>query len=317
MQFDRDIDGNLTPLPRPSIDTGLGLERVTAVLQGKLSNYDTDLIRPIIDRAAELFRTSYGENDRSDTVLRINADHARATAFLINDGVVPANDGRGYVLRKIMRRAMRNARMIGVTDPYLYQLTGFVAEFMKDAYPDLMDSIQRVARVVKEEEHRYASTFAIAERFFHDEAKAATGGMLPGPASFRLYDTYGLALDEQMEMAREFGLNIDVDGFKAEMEKQRERARASWRGGDKAHIPEVYKSLAPAEFVRETFEMPVTVIARHRTRREYRVVVRPYAVLSGVRRTGGRHRRSARPGYPRQGGDCGHHVQACARRYGA
>jgi alanyl-tRNA synthetase len=259
MQFDRDIDGRLTPLPRPSIDTGLGLERIAAVLQGKLSNYDTDLIRPIIDRAAELFKTGYGENERTDTVLRINADHARATTFLINDGVLPSNDGRGYVLRKIMRRALRNARMTGVTEPYLYQLTGFVAELMKDGYPDLMDSVQRVARVVKDEEHRYATTFAIAERFFHDEAKSAVDGMLAGPSAFRLYDTYGLALDEQMEMAREFGLNIDVEGFNAEMEKQRERARASWKGADKLHIPEVYKSLPPSEFVRETFEMPVLV----------------------------------------------------------
>src|SRR5205807_3516649 len=163
----------------------------------------TDLIRPIIDRAAELFRTSYGENDRSDTVLRINADHARATTFLINDGVVPTNDGRGYVLRKIMRRAMRNARMIGVTDPYLYQLTGFVAELMRDAYPEMMESVQRVARVVKDEEHRYATTFQVAEKFFHDEAKSAAGRVLPGAAAFKLYDTYGLALDEQEEMARE------------------------------------------------------------------------------------------------------------------
>jgi alanyl-tRNA synthetase len=259
MQFDRDIDGRLTPLPRPSIDTGLGLERIAAVMQGKLSNYDTDLIRPIIDRAAELFKTGYGDNERTDTVLRINADHARATAFLINDGVLPANDGRGYVLRKIMRRALRNARMIGVAEPYLYQLTGFVAELMQDGYPELMDSVQRVARVVKEEEHRYATTFAVAERFFHDEAKSAVDGMLPGPAAFRLYDTYGLALDEQMEMAREFGLNIDVDGFNAEMEKQRERARASWKGADKVHIPEVYKALPSTEFVRDIFETPVLV----------------------------------------------------------
>ena len=175
MQFDRDAAGNLTSLPRPSIDTGLGLERIAAVLQGKLSNYDTDLIRPVIERAGELLGKSYGEEDRVDVVLRINADHARATAFLINDGVLPSNEGRGYVLRKIMRRAMRNARMIGVSDPYLYKLTGFVAEHMRDAYPEMMESIQRVARVVKDEEHRYATTFQVAEKFFHDEAKSAAG----------------------------------------------------------------------------------------------------------------------------------------------
>src|SRR5260370_14097877 len=119
MQFDRDVSGKMTPLPRPSIDTGMGLERIAAVLQGKLSNYDTDLLRPIIDKAGELFRNTYGEDDRTDTVLRINADHARATSFLINDGVLPANERRGYVLRKIMRRAMRNAPRLVTTAPDL------------------------------------------------------------------------------------------------------------------------------------------------------------------------------------------------------
>ncbi len=240
MQFDRSSDGTMTPLPRPSIDTGMGLERITAVMQGKLTNYETDLILPIIHRAGELFKVGYGDGDRSDTVLRINADHARAAAFLINDGVLPSNEGRGYVLRKIMRRAMRNARMIGVTDPYLYQLTGFVAEHMAGAYPDMLESIQRVARVVKEEEHRYATTFQVAERVFQDEAKSAAGGMLPGAAAFKLYDTYGLALEEQEDMAREAGFAIDTEGFHTEMEKQRTRARASWKGADKADVPEVY-----------------------------------------------------------------------------
>src|ERR1700693_1761979 len=185
MQFDRDASGKLTPLPRPSIDTGMGLERIAAVIQGVLSNYDTDLLRPIIDRAGELIGKSYGagtseEDERSDVVLRINADHARATAFLINDGVLPSNEGRGYVLRKIMRRAMRNARMAGASDPYLYKLTGFVAELMRDAYPEMMESVQRVARVVKDEEHRYATTFQVAETVFQDEAKAASGGERPG-----------------------------------------------------------------------------------------------------------------------------------------
>jgi alanyl-tRNA synthetase len=262
MQFDRDASGKLTPLPRPSIDTGLGLERIAAVLQGVLSNYDTDLIRPIIDKAGELFRKSYGEDERADVVLRINADHARATAFLIHDGVVPSNEGRGYVLRKIMRRAMRNARMLGEGEPYLYKLTGFVAEHMRDAYPEMMESIQRVARVVKDEEHRYATTFQIAEKFFHDEAKSAAGGILPGAASFKLYDTYGLAFDEQEEMARETGLTIDRAGFDAEMEKQRTRARASWKGADKAQVNPVYQALPKTEFVgRETLESPATVTA--------------------------------------------------------
>src|SRR5579885_2739800 len=262
MQFDRDISGKLTPLPRPSIDTGMGLERVAAVLQGKISNYDTDLIRPVIDHAGELFRKTYGEDERTDVVLRINADHARAAAFLIHDGVLPSNEGRGYVLRKIMRRAMRNARMIGVNEPYLYKLTGFVAQHMRDAYPEMMESVQRVARVVKDEEHRYASTFQIAERFFHDEARSAAGGVLPGAAAFKLYDTYGLALDEQEEMARESGLSIDRAGFDAEMEKQRARARASWKGAEKAAVNPAYQALPKTQFLgRETLELEATVIA--------------------------------------------------------
>ena len=244
MQFDRDATGKLTPLPRPSIDTGLGLERIAAVLQGKLSNYDTDLLVPIIHRAAELFGgKAYGADPRIDTALRIASDHSRATTFLIHDGVLPSNEGRGYVLRKIMRRAMRHARMVGVENPFLYELTGFVAELMRPGYPELMESVQRVARVVKEEEHRYATTFLVAEKVFNDEVKALADGTLPGGVSFKLYDTYGLALDEQEDMARERGLTIDREGFEREMNEQRRRARASWKGAEKGAIAPAYQSL--------------------------------------------------------------------------
>jgi alanyl-tRNA synthetase len=265
MQFDRDTNGALTPLPRPSIDTGMGLERIAAVLQGKLSNYETDLIRPIIDRAAGMFGVAYGDDPKVDTALRIVADHSRATEFLISDGVLPSNDGRGYVLRKIMRRAMRHARRIGVEEPFLYQLTGFVAELMREPYPDLMDNLARVARVVKDEEHRYATTFQLAEKIFHDEARSAVGKALPGAVAFKLYDTYGLPLDEQLEMAREQGITIDTEGFRAEMEKQRERARASWRGAEKAAIAPVYQQLVergPSRFTGyETLESPASRVA--------------------------------------------------------
>ncbi len=259
MQYDRDSSGKMTPLPKPSIDTGMGLERLTTILQGKLWVYDTDLLLPIIERAGELLKKTYGDDDRTNTVLRINADHARSTAYLINDGVLPSNEGRGYVLRKIMRRAMRNARMVGVSDPYLYQLTGFVAEHMRDAYPEMMESVSRVARVVKDEEHRYATTFQVAEKFFQDEAK---GGAITGAASFKLYDTYGLALEEQEDMARELGISIDAEGFAAEMEKQRTRARASWKGAEKAQVNPVYQALPKTEFVgREALEAPAKVTA--------------------------------------------------------
>ena len=243
MQFDRDAAGTLTPLPRPSIDTGMGLERIAAVLQGKISNYDTDLIRPIIDQAADLFGLAYGADDRADTALRIAADHARAAAFLIHDGVLPSNEGRGYVLRKIMRRAMRNVRLIGVDEPFLYKLTGYVAGLMKPAYPELMESVERVARVVKDEEHRYATTFLVAERVFQDSIKTLAGRQIPGAVSFKLYDTYGLALDEQEEMAREHGLALDREAFELEMNAQRERARASWKGAEKGTVAPAYQKL--------------------------------------------------------------------------
>jgi len=243
MQYDRSTSGHLTPLPRPSIDTGMGLDRTTAVMQGKLSVFDTDLVYPVVLKAADLFNVAPGADARIDTALRINADHARATAFLIHDGVLPANEGRGYVLRKIMRRALRHARMSGVEDPYLYKLTGFVAELMQPAYPELMESVQRVARVVKDEEHRYATTFVVAERIFNDEVKKLESRALPGAVSFKLYDTYGLALDEQEEMAREHGVALDREGFEREMERQRERARASWKGAERGAVVPGYQKL--------------------------------------------------------------------------
>src|SRR5579872_1076344 len=243
MQYDRDAAGTLTPLPRPSIDTGMGLERIAAVLQGKTSNYETDLIHPIMVKAQDLFGTPTVDEERFQTALRITADHARATEFLIHDGVLPSNEGRGYVLRKIMRRAMRNARMVGTSDPFLYQLTGFVAELMSPAYPELLESVQRVARVVKDEEHRYATTFQVAEKVFQDSIQSLQGGLIPGDVSFKLYDTYGLALDEQEEMAREHGLAIDHQGFSREMERQRERARASWKGAEKGAVVPAYQKL--------------------------------------------------------------------------
>jgi alanyl-tRNA synthetase len=243
MQYDRDAQGVLTPLPRPSVDTGMGLERIAAVMQGKLSVFDTDLLRPIMEKAADLFRLAPGTDARIDTTLRIVADHARSTAFLIHDGVLPANDGRGYVLRKIMRRAMRHARLAGVEEPFLYQLTGFVAESISGAYPEMLESVQRVARVVKDEEHRYATTFLVAERVFLDSIRSLEGTLIPGTTAFKLYDTYGLALDEQEEMARERGLSIDREGFEEEMGRQRERARASWKGAEKGAVVPAYQKL--------------------------------------------------------------------------
>jgi alanyl-tRNA synthetase len=190
-----------------------------------------------------MFGVTPGDDARVDTALRIAADHARAAAFLVNDGVMPSNEGRGYVLRKIMRRALRNVRMIGVEDPFLYKMTGFVAELMQAPYPEMLESVQRVARVVKDEEHRYATTFLVAERVFNEAIKNIEGKGIPGALSFKLYDTYGLALDEQEEMAREHGLALDRAAFDSEMEQQRERARASWKGAEKGAVTPAYQAL--------------------------------------------------------------------------
>ena len=245
MQFHRDADGKLRPLPKPSIDTGLGLERTAAVLQGKFSNFDTDLIRPIIDRAAEVLGSGIAlhQDPKTDTTLRIIADHSRAAVFLAHDGVLPSNEGRGYVLRKIIRRALRHARLAGRAEPFLYEMTGFVAELMKPGYPELMESVSRVARIVKQEEIRYSHSFALAEKMFESSAGKVRDGVLPGETVFKLYDTFGLSPTEQAELASERGLTIDYPGFEAEMAQQRARARASWKGTEAAAVPEVYQEL--------------------------------------------------------------------------
>ena len=230
MQFDRDEGGNLHPLPKPSIDTGMGLERTAAVLQGKLSNFDTDLFQPIIRHAGDLLGLAYGSDPATDTTLRIVADHSRAAAFLVHDDVMPSNEGRGYVLRKIIRRALRHARLSGSEDAFLHRLTGFVADQMRGAYPELQESSERVSRVIRDEELRYQRNFAVAEREFETAVAGVRGSTIPGKAVFRLYDTFGLSLDEQQELARERGLGIDLGGFESEMARQRARARASWKG---------------------------------------------------------------------------------------
>ncbi len=247
MQYDRSADGVLTPLPRPSIDTGMGLERMAAILQGKLSNYETDLIEPIRERALELLG-----GKMKPATLNVVADHARAAEFLIHDGVIPSNEGRGYVLRKIIRRAIRHARRDGFEGTFLHQLTPFVANFMSGPYPDLLESVDRVARVVREEELRYATTFQVAEKMFRDEAKSAAGNILPGAAAFKLYDTYGLGLDEQEDMAREVGLSIDLAGFEEAMEGQKQRARASWKGAEKAQVNPAFAELPKTKFLAYT-----------------------------------------------------------------
>jgi alanyl-tRNA synthetase len=249
MQFNRNAGGSLAPLPRPSIDTGMGLERMTSVVQGKLSVFETDLLRPLIEEAAEMAATDYGVKAENDVSLRILADHSRASAFLIHDSVLPANEGRGYVLRKIMRRAIRHGRILGLDKPFLYQLTGKVAELMAEPYPELMGTVERIAAVVKSEELRFAQTMTIAIEQFEQVVKESTATSqvssrsLPGDKLFRLYDTFGMPLDWIKEMADERGLDIDEAGFDAEMQRQRERARASWKGGAKEVLSPAYTEL--------------------------------------------------------------------------
>jgi alanyl-tRNA synthetase len=290
MQFDRDAAGTYNPLPKPSVDTGMGLERVAAVLQGVLSNYDTDLFTSLIRAAAE--RTGVDlkkelaaeQGTHSAASLRVIADHARATTFLISDGVLPANEGRGYVLRKILRRAIRHGRLLGATKPFMFEMVFAVRDLMKNAYPELSDSCERVAKIVHEEERRFANTLeaglsrldydlrlvnagkVVAENpditrqelnnlFGIDITAQDWGNLKPlstpaygGENAFKLYDTFGLPFDFILEACRDAGIALDVEGFERAMQEQRERARASWKGGAKQSAAPVYRDLEKTLF---------------------------------------------------------------------
>jgi len=243
MQFNRDASGTVEPLPKPSIDTGAGLERLAAVLQGKISNFDTDLFVPLIDRAGELIGIRPGKSAQSDASLRIIADHARASTFLISDGVVPSNEGRGYVLRKIIRRGIRHGRLHGANEPFLSEMTRAVHKLMREAYPELDDSIDRVAKIVLSEETRFARTLAIGLKKLDDDLGATTS-TYEGSKAFKLYDTYGLPLDFITDAVRDLKLTFDEAGFQSAMQEQRTRARASWKGGHKDVANPVYAKLA-------------------------------------------------------------------------
>jgi alanyl-tRNA synthetase len=245
MQFDRDSQGHLSPLPKPSIDTGMGLERMASVLQGKISNYETDLLRPIIEEACQIFNVDYGASDSSDVSLRIIADHVRAATFLISDGIIPSNEGRGYVLRKIMRRGIRQGTLLGYKEPFLYKLSGYVTEMMKEAYPELIHTREYVARVIKTKEERFAAMVTVGLQRLEDTiSQLAKSGkdVIPGIEIFKLYDTYGFPLDFTKEIADEKSMRLDMEGFDAELEKQRERARQSWKGDEGAVNP-LYQKL--------------------------------------------------------------------------
>jgi alanyl-tRNA synthetase len=253
MQFDRDASGKLNPLPKPSIDTGMGLERVASVLQGVISNYDTDLFTPLIKRAAELTGTSLAKElqkeakAKSAASLRVIADHSRAATFLISDGVLPANDGRGYVLRKIIRRAITHGRLLGQTKPFLHEMVFSVRDLMQDAYPELKDTADRVSKAVQIEETRFAHTLDVGLEKL-EELLQKSKGELAGPEAFKLYDTFGMPLDFMQDAARDQGISFDQAGFESAMDEQKTRARASWKGGTKQTANPVYQHLPKSLF---------------------------------------------------------------------
>ncbi|WP_300620684.1 alanine--tRNA ligase [Dokdonella sp.] len=245
MQFDRAADGTLAKLPAPCVDTGMGLERLAAVLQHVHSNYEIDLFQRLIKEAARLTNTSDLENKS----LRVIADHIRACSFLIVDGVLPSNEGRGYVLRRIIRRALRHGYMLGQRQPFFHAMVPALVEVMGDAYPELPEKRELVERALKAEEERFGETLEQGMKVFEDIAAKSTG-TIPGDAAFRLYDTYGFPVDLTADIARERGLGVDMAGFDAAMEQQRERARSASNFDSKATLPaEVASALAPTQFL--------------------------------------------------------------------
>jgi alanyl-tRNA synthetase len=264
MQFERSaivengktVGYNLTPLPKPSIDTGMGLERVAAVLQGKISNFETDLFTPLIVKAAELAGLAEKAElaKAGDTAvlaeligiasLRIISDHARAATFLINDGVLPSNEGRGYVLRKILRRGIRHGRLLGQEKPFLCQMVYAVRDLMVGAYPELADSADRVAKVVEAEEKQFDRVLKVGLARLDEELK----GEFTGEKAFHLYETFGLPLDFMVDAARDAGVKFDETGFEAARSEEQARARASWKGGSQKTASPVFRDLPKTEF---------------------------------------------------------------------
>ncbi len=246
MQFDRSSDGTLTPLPKPAVDTGMGLERIATVLQGVKSNYDTDLLQGIIQYVAKLGGKSYRQNDKDDVSMRVIADHARAVTFLICDGALPSNEGRGYVLRRIMRRAARHAKMLGFAEPILHRTVDAVNSIMADAFPELLEREEYIKKVILAEEERFAETLDRGLAILNEEVSSLrTAGrtVLPGEAVFKLYDTFGFPVDLTADIVAAEGMTVDEDGFALCMERQRNQAREHWKGSGEEGIASIYKTL--------------------------------------------------------------------------
>ncbi len=255
MQFERDKQGELQLLPKPSIDTGAGLERMAAVLQGKISNFETDLFMPLIARAGELTQTRYQDGRAAtDASLRIIADHSRAATFLISDGVLPSNEGRSYVLRKILRRGIRHGRLLGQEEPFMFRMVDAVRDEMKAAYPELEESASRVARVIRAEEEQFGRMLALASKQLDtaiERVRREAGDkppMLPGAIAFHLYETYGLPLDFMEDATHDQGINFDLTGFELARGEEQTRARASWKGGAKDSASPEFRALPKTVF---------------------------------------------------------------------
>ena len=246
MQFNRDEEGNLSPLPKPSIDTGMGLERIAAIMQNKQSNYETDLIKPIIDYTARLAGVEYGKDEQTDISLRVIADHSRSTTFLIGDGVLPSNEKRGYTLRKIMRRAMRHGKMLGLEHEFFYDVCGFVVDFMKDHYVELTDKKSFIIKTVETEEKGFGKTLATGMKIIEEELleKYKSSKVIDGEDIFKLYDTYGFPVDLLEDIASDAGYTLDMAGFDKMMEQQQARAKASSLGITTSGTSDALKELS-------------------------------------------------------------------------
>ena len=246
MQFNRQADGELIPLPKPAVDTGMGLERITTVMQGVQSNYDNNLLRDIIGYIEKLSGKTYGDKLEDDVSMRVMADHSRATAYLIADGVMPSNEGRGYVLRRIMRRAMRHAKMLGFADPVLYKSATFVLDFMAEAYPQEAERKSFVAKIVEKEEERFIQTLDNGLRILNDQVdilRKKQSTVIPGEVLFKLYDTYGFPTDLTADIVEADGFSIDEAGFESCMEEQRKKAREHWKGSGEEAVGTIYREL--------------------------------------------------------------------------
>jgi alanyl-tRNA synthetase len=229
MQFERSADGKMTPLPNPSIDTGAGLERVTAVLQGVDSNYDTDLFRPILEATATLAKTAYGRDAARDVSMRVIADHLRAVSFLLADGVIPGNEGRGYVLRRVLRRAVRHGMRLGFEEPFLHRLVPVLGEVMDQTYPELVATRGATTATIQAEEEKFLSTVATASKLVQEtieDAKRSGARTLSGESIFKAYDTFGLPIDVIREIAEEEKFGLDEEGFEKALTEQKKRSRA-------------------------------------------------------------------------------------------